>query len=63
MGNKESKELNKLNNESVKNFIDLNNDKEKLISEITKLKKEDIIPKPPKKITLWQRLKKVLMGM
>jgi hypothetical protein len=63
MGKKVSKELNKLNNESVKNFIDLNNDKEKLISEITKLKKEDIIPKPPKKITLWQRLKKVLMGM
>jgi len=60
MGKKVSKELNKLNNESVKNFIDLESSKEKLIGEITKLKKEDIIPKPLKKITLCQRLKKVL---
>jgi hypothetical protein len=60
MGKKVSKELNKLNNESVKNFIDLESSKEKLIGEITKLKKEDILPKPPKKITLCQRLKKVL---
>jgi hypothetical protein len=57
--------LDKLNNETVKNFIDLESDKEKLISEIIKLKKEDILPKPPeepKKITLWQRIK-VLMGL
>lgn len=63
MAKKVSKELNKLNNETVKSFIDLESDKEKLISEIIKLKKEDILPKPPKKITLWQRLKKVLMGL
>lgn len=63
MVKKVSKELNKLNNETVKSFIDLESDKEKLISEIIKLKKEDILPKPPKKITLWQRLKKVLMGL
>jgi hypothetical protein len=63
MGKKVSKELEKLNREEVKNFIDLETEKEKLINEITKLKKEDILPKPPKKLTLWQRLKKVLMGL
>jgi hypothetical protein len=58
-----SKELEKLNREEVKNFIDLENEKEKFINEITKFKKEDILPKPPKKLTLWQRMKKVLMGL
>ena len=62
MGKKVSKELEKLNREEVKNFIDLEKQKEKFINEITKFKKEDILPKPPKKLTLWQRLKKVLMG-
>jgi hypothetical protein len=58
-----SKELEKLNREEVKNFIDLENEKEKFINEITKFKKEDILPKLPKKLTLWQRMKKVLMGL
>ena len=63
MGKKVSKELEKLNKETIKNFIDLESEKEKFIKEITKFKKEDILPKPPKKLTLWQRLKKVLMGL
>jgi hypothetical protein len=57
------KELEKLNKEKVKNFIDLESEKEKLIKEITQIKKEDIIPKPPKKLSLWNRIKKVLMGL
>ena len=63
MGKKVSKELEKLYREEVKNFIDLENEKEKFINEITKFKKEDILPKLPKKLTLWQRMKKVLMGL
>lgn len=63
MGKKVSKELEKLNKEQIKSFIDLENEKEKFINEITKFKKEDILPKPPKKLTLWERLKKVLMGL
>jgi len=58
-----SKELEKLNKEQIKSFIDLETEKEKFINEITKFKKEDILPKPPKKLTLWQRMKKVLMGL
>jgi hypothetical protein len=57
------KELEKLNKEKVKNFIDLESEKEKFIKEITQIKKEDIIPKPPKKLSLWNRIKKVLMGL
>jgi hypothetical protein len=63
MGKKVSKELEKLNKEKVKDFIELESEKEKFIKEITKYKKEDIIPKPPKKLTLWERIKKVLMGL
>jgi hypothetical protein len=63
MVKKVSKELEKLNKEQIKSFIDLETEKEKFINEITKFKKEDILPKPPKKLTLWQRMKKVLMGL
>lgn len=63
MAKKVLKELEKLNKEKVKNFIDLESEKEKFIKEITQIKKEDIIPKPPKKLSLWNRIKKVLMGL
>ncbi len=58
------KELESLENDSIKNHIQLKQEKEKIINELKKLKKEDILPKapePPKKLTLWQRIKKVLM--
>lgn len=51
-----------LQNELRKDEIVLNQEKSKLIENIKKLKKEDILPKPPEKLTLWQRIKKVLMG-
>jgi hypothetical protein len=63
MAKKVLKELEKLNKEKVKNFIDLESEKENFIKEITQIKKEDIIPKPPKKLSLWNRIKKVLMGL
>ncbi len=42
-----------------KDKIDIEKDKMNFISEIKKYKKEDIIP-VPKKITLWQKIRKVL---
>jgi hypothetical protein len=51
-----------LQKEIIKDKIILEQEKSKLIDNIKKLKKEDILPKPPEKLTLWQRIKKVLMG-
>ena len=51
-----------LQSEITKDKIILDQEKSKLINNIKKLKKEDILPKPPEKLTLWQRIKKVLMG-
>lgn len=63
MGKKVSKELKKLDNEKIKDFIELESEKQKFIMEIKKVKKEDIIPQQPKKLSLWMRIKKVLMGL
>ncbi len=43
-----------------KDSIELENEKQKYVNEIKQLKREDMFPKP-KKLTLWQRIKKVLM--
>lgn len=51
-----------LQNEITKDKISLEQEKSRLIENIKKLKKEDVIPKPPQKFTLWQRIRKVLMG-
>ena len=59
---KSLQQLEWLQNEIIKDKIILDQEKAKLIDNIKKLKKEDILPKPPKKLTLWQRIKKVLMG-
>jgi hypothetical protein len=59
---KNLKQVEWLQNELRKDEIVLNQEKSKLIENIKKLKKEDILPKPPEKLTLWQRIKKVLMG-
>lgn len=65
MEKKALKQLELLNRDIVKNQIILNRDKEIFIDKIKKINKEDILPKPPepiKKITLWERIIKVLMG-
>ena len=59
---KNLQQLEWLQNEITKDKIILDQEKAKLIDNIKKLKKEDILPKPPEKLTLWQRIKKVLMG-
>ena len=65
MGKKALKELELLNRDIIKNELILKRDKEILIDKIKQIRKEDVVPKqpePPKKLTLWQRLIKVLMG-
>lgn len=53
--------LNWLTNEKKKDETQIKKNKEKLIQEIKKIKKEDIFPQP-KKISLWKRIKIVLLG-
>lgn len=57
-----STQLDWLEKEILKDKNELENEKFKLIQEIKKLKKEEILPVVPKKLTLWQRIKKVLMS-
>ena len=65
MGKKALKELELLNRDMIKNEVILKRDKDIFINKIKQIRKEDILPKPPeppKKITLWERLLRVLMG-
>jgi hypothetical protein len=65
MEKKALKELESLHKDVVKNKLILDKEKEKFINQIKQINKEEILPKipePPKKLTLWQRLIKVLMG-
>ena len=54
-----------LETQQIKDKIELEKEKEKLISSIKGLKKDDVLPKVviPKKLTLWDKLKRVLMGL
>lgn len=56
------KELEWLKNEIQKDEVDLNKDKQNLIESIRGIKKEEIININNKSLTLWERIKKVLMG-
>lgn len=49
-----------LETETIKDKREVENHKNKIISEITGLRKEDIFPKK-EKLTLWQRLKKMFL--
>jgi hypothetical protein len=53
-----------LKNEVKKDQIQLESEKLKFLGEIKKHKKEDIVHvvKVSKKLSLWQKIKKVLMG-
>jgi len=65
MEKKALKELELLHKDVVKNKLILDKEKEKFINQIKQINKEEILPKIPelpKKLTLWQRLIKVLMG-
>ena len=58
-----SEQIKWLVSEINKDSLDLENQKKQLINEIKKTKKEEIVkPKlEPKKLTIWQRIRKVLM--
>jgi hypothetical protein len=54
-----------LGNDIVNTPKQLEKEKNKIIGQLRGLSKDDILPKPPeppKKLTLWERLFKVLMG-
>jgi hypothetical protein len=51
-----------LKNESEKDRIEVERNKSKLIDQIKQLKKEDIVKVNVEKMTLWKRIKKVLLG-
>jgi hypothetical protein len=53
-----------LKNEIKKDEKELENEKSKFLKEIKKFKKEDIVPlkKETPKLSLWMKIKKVLMG-
>ena len=55
-------ELEKFEKERNKFNRELDLEKDRLINQLTKLKKDEILPEKPKKLTLWQKIKKVLMG-
>lgn len=59
-----SNQLEWLKKEMQKDDLFVEREKNKFINEIKKLKKEEILPPKsnPKQLTLWQRIKKVLMG-
>jgi hypothetical protein len=51
-----------LNNELEKDKIEVERNKSKFINQIKRLKKEDIVKVNVEKMTLWKRIKKVLLG-
>lgn len=53
--------LNWLESEKLKDTKDIENTKRKYIEEIRGIKKEELF-RVPKKLTLWQRIKILIMG-
>lgn len=62
MQGKNSKLLSWLENEKQKDNNELNQEKQNIINQIKGLSKIDVLPEKPKKLTLWQRIRRVLMG-
>ena len=53
--------LNWFNSEKLKDQRELDKEKEKIIKEIKGLKKDELFPKPVK-LSLWQKIKIILLG-
>jgi hypothetical protein len=56
------KEIDWYLNEIEKDKKDLELQKESFIENIKKFNKEDLLPKKPQKLTIWQKIRKSLMG-
>lgn len=50
-----------LNSEKKKDQVELDREKNKLIQDLKKLKKGDLFPEPIK-LTLWQKIKILILG-
>jgi hypothetical protein len=61
MSQRQEKILQWLNSEKAKDEKELQREKDVLIRKIKKLKKEDLFPQP-KKLTLWQKIKILILG-
>ena len=53
--------LNWFNSEKLKDQRELDREKDKMVKQIKKMKKEDLFPKPVK-ISLWKKIKILLLG-
>lgn len=53
--------LNWFNSEKLKDQRELDREKEKIIKQIKGINKEDLFPKPVK-LSLWKRIKIILLG-
>jgi hypothetical protein len=53
--------LNWFNSEKLKDQRELDRNKQKIVNDIKKIKKEDLFPKPVK-LTLWEKIKVILLG-
>ncbi len=62
MMNKKETMLNWLQKEVTKDNTEIEKEKNDFINQIKKVKKESILGKDIKKMTLWQKIKIVLMG-
>ena len=63
MTQKKQQILNWLDKEKERDNLEIKSNKQKFISEIKGLKKEDFFEKPKEiKLTLWQRIKIALLG-
>jgi hypothetical protein len=61
LSTREEQAIDWLKNEIEKDRSDLNKDKQRIIESLKDFRKEDIA-KPKEKLTLWKKIKKVLMG-
>lgn len=50
-----------LNSEKKKDRVELEREKDKLIQDLKKLKRGDLFPEPTK-LTLWQKIKILILG-